>query len=442
MVQGIGSTGNPSPLFNQNISQQQLLQQITQANISNRLANMSFEAPQQQRGLSISDSLDFARDFRTTFGELRDTAAELTIPSADTALEDSVFAARTAEVSDPEIAEATVDTEAVRGEFTLEVEELATAQEELSTAIEAEETAGEFLGIEEEEEFTFSIEQDGIEEEFTVNLDADTEMQAALEQITEEIEAAELDITAEVIEVEDDQVQLQLSAAEVGTAQEFTIEDIEGELIEELNLETIQEAQDTQVEISDFSEEEIEVQGDQILIDDERIEIEALDIGTTDIEVESDIEAIQTGIEEFAGAFNEALELTQDQRVNGDLDQLRSRLMGPAQFSSSRLRDIGIEVDREEGLSIDQDRLTSSLEEDIETVEREIGGRIGLAAQTELRAEEALRTPPSQFMEARAEQEELDSLFELANFNIYNQAGRFTSPFGFAQQGLLIDFFL
>ncbi len=432
MVDRINFNRDMSPLFNQDRNmQQRLLEQINQAN---QMQNMnSINLPQQER-ISANDLADFAMDFRSTIGELESAADEL-VTSDD--FDSSVFATRSAEVSDAELATATVEEGAQRQEIELEIEELARAQEDISAEFESDELDFD------DGEFELEFEQGGVAETLNLEVDEDDTNIEVLERLEEEINALELDISAEVIE-DDDQVSLEIISDEVGSQEEFTIEDIseEGDLLSPLELETVSQASDAVVEVAGLEAEEFEVLGDEIRLDDGEVEITALDTGEVTVGVESDIETIQTGIEDFVSAFNQAIEFMDESPSNGDLDQLQNRFTNLARFESSDLRSIGVEVNREGELSIAEERLEDSLSGDVDRVESRLGGRIGFASQVERLAEDTLTTSPSQFMEARDSEQEEISLFELGGMGLYNQSGRLTSPFSFGQQGFLIDFFL
>ena len=435
MVDRIDFNRDMSPLFNQDRNmQQQLLQQINQANMMQQMQQMGRMNLSRQEEISPGDLAEFAVDFRSTIGGLEDAAGELV--TSDN-FDSSIFEMRDAEVSDTELATAVVEEGAERQEFELEIEELARAQEDISAEFERD-------GLDfETGEFELRFEQAGMEETINLEVDEDDTNIEVLESLEEEINALELDISAEVIE-EDEQVSLEIISDEVGSQEEFIIEDVgeEGDLLPQLELGTVTEASDAVVEVAGLESDDFEVLGDEIRLDGGEVEITALDIGEVTVGIESDIEAIQAGIEDFVSTFNEAINFIEDSVTNGDLDHLQDRFTNLARFESSDLRSIGVEVNREGELSIDEERLEDSLSGDVDQVEGRLGGRIGFASQVERVAEDALRTPPSQFMEARDSGQEQISLFELGGMGLYNQSGRLTSPFSFGQQGLLIDFFL
>ncbi len=432
MVDRINFNRDMSPLFNQDRNmQQRLLEQISQADMMQQMGSMNL--PQGEE-ISRGDLAEFAVDFRSVIGGLEDTAGDL-VSSDD--FDSSVFEARSVEISDAELATATVEEEAQRQEIELEIEELASAQENISAEFESGELDFE------PGEFELEFEQAGVEETINLEVDEDDTNIEVLERLVEEIDGLELDISAEAIE-EEEQVSLEIIADEVGSQEEFVIEDIseEGDLLSELELETVTEASDAVVEIDSLESDDFEVLGDEIIIDEGEVEITALDKGEVTVETESDIEAIQTGIEDFVSAFNEAVGFMEGSPTNGNLDRLQDRFINLARFESSDLRSIGVEVNREGELSIDEERLEESLSGDVDRVESRLGGRIGFASQVERLAEDTLRASPSQFMETRDSEQEQTSLFELGGMGLYNQAGRLTFPFSFGQQGMLIDFFL
>ncbi len=407
---------------------------------------------------------EFATELRGSFGQLEQAAGELNINNRP--LQESAFDQRTVQVSDPEVAEAAAEAGAELDEYRIEVEELAREQVDRTGIFEADQRMGDILDIEGEEEFTFTIEQpegdDNVtEERFDVVVGEEERAEEFLNRVAEYINERDLDVTARVMEdttenelegteeLEEGEVRLNITAAEAGTEAQFEIFDIteaeeEPGLMEQLELETEVEAQDARLEVEGMDEDEYEVRGDTLTIDEGRVELELRDTGEVVAEVGPDTETVREGIDELVGAFNEAIEFLEDREEGGELGRLRDRLVGIAGRSSGELSNIGIDVDSEGRISVRDEVLEESIENRLEDVEQTLGESRGFASRVDRVAEDVLRTPPSRFAEeiefGGDEEDELDIL-ELDDYATYDPTGRNMFPTAM-QAGAMMDFYM
>lgn len=439
MVDRIGTGGNIfSPRINPYI-QQSLAREMFETDTMDGVQDKGPQEPAiNQRSIDVAE---FAGELRETFGELSRSAGEITPP--DSPIDTSVFQQRSIEVENPDILEARLEPGAARQELRVNVEELSREQIEQTAVFEEEESAHETLDIEGEEEFVFAIEQGEVRETFQVEVDEEDTMRDILERTAEEIQARE-GVNVEAVVVDEDEgldegeVGLEIRGLETGEDRDFVVEDVEGDLIESLEIERTQEAADAGVEIDNLVEDEgYEVREDTVILDEGRIELDLREEGETIVDIASDTEEIRQGVEDFVDAYDMTLEFLRGRETNDDLARIEERLTRATFDNRRELEEVGIEVDEEGILAVRDEVLEEVAEEDPESLEETLAP---LSAQVERIAEETLRTPPSRFME-ETDREELDVWEELEEFQLFDQSGRGFAPLAM-QPGMLFDFFM
>lgn len=426
--------------------QQNLISQMGRASMIERLdtgdsqfmqrPGLEPQLPRPPMDVDI-DTAEFASELRGAFQELGDTAGRITPP--DTSIDTTVFDERAGEVEDEEVLQAQVQEGARLQEFQVEVEELAREQVEETAIFREDDEAGEILNIEGEEEFAFTIEQEGIEETFRIDVEETDEMRDVLDRIAREIdEAEEVDVGARVVDdaedLEEDEVFLELTAGEAGEAAAFEIEDEDGELIEELELDTVQEARDAEVDIEGREEGvDYRAEGDRIIMDEDRVELTLEEPGETMVEITPDVEAIREGVEDFVETYGEALDFIEESITNDELSRVGDRLTRAARSEAFDLSRAGIDVDDTGRLIVMEETLEGRIEEDPGGVQEALGD---FAARVERTADDVLTTPPSRFMD---EPEETDLYTGYEDFQLFDQMGDVSYPQSMPS-GMFFDF--
>ncbi len=426
-----------------NVQQQQ--QMIAESMRQNMMTSITPMTPQLTPRVDerTVEAAEFATEFRETFQQM-DRAAGAMTPDRITG--STVFEGRDVEVENSDVLRAEAGEGATLQDLQVEVLELGEAQRMETRPFEGQATAGEALGILGEENLAVVIEQGDARETIEVAIDEETTVEAVLGDVAQAIEAAdELAVEAQVVEgtgaddLEEGEVRLQLTAETVGERAAFQVEGEAAEdndLLEQMELETVREAADARVEIDDLVEDEdFEVDGDRVVVDDERVEMVLQETGDTIVAVGPDVEAIREGVAAFASAFEQTVAFTQEQD-NAELARLGDRLTGIVRQEADNLSAAGVNVDEDGRLDVDEAVLDEAIEEDPEGVEELFTQVAGRAEQV---ADEALTTPPSRFIEDETLADELlDDFLELQQFD---PTGRLFSPVG-VQPGMLFDFTL
>ncbi|UMZ74954.1 flagellar filament capping protein FliD [Natranaerofaba carboxydovora] len=422
-----------------------------------RLNLESFESPGRERASEIAE---FASELRQTFQGLDDAAGELNM--RDRPIGESAFDRRSVQISDAEVlVEEYIESRAERGEYQIEVRELAEGQLDRTEVLEGDAPVDEAIDVSTDEDYTFAIEltddvdENTVEELFEIEIDEEGTVRDLLDRVAEEINSRGLGVEADVIsnvedeELNEGEIRLEIASRETGAREEFEVYDItesedEEGLMEQLGLETVTEAQDAEVVADGVSEEDVHTRGDNLYLDDGRIQLELREVGETSVEVTGDTQEIRDRIENLVGVYDRALDFLEEREQGGELGTLRDRLVNIAVSAGSELSAIGVDVYTDGRMEIDDEALEQSIEDRIETVEDTIGGNRGVASRLERVAEETLRTPPSRYVEDIFEEnddtEGIEELMELDNYAMYDVFGRNQFPTS-AGSGLLFDFY-
>lgn len=425
--------------------QQKLVTQMGRAAMMDRLGpGQMIQRPDQDLQPQLPSlpevdigTAEFASELRGTFQGLGEAASQITTP--ETPIETTVFDERVGEAADEEVLQVQVQEGARLQEFQVEVEELAREQVVETPAFREDEEAGEFLDIDGEEEFAFTIEQEGEEETFRIDVDEEDEMRDVLDRIVREIdEAEEINIDARVVDdaedLEEDEVLLELTASEAGEAAAFQIEDEEGELLEELELYTVQAAHDAEVEIEGREEGvDYRVEGDRVIMDEGRVELTLEEPGETMVEIGPDVEAIREGVEDFVEAYGEALAFIEESITNDELSRVGDRLTRAARSETFDISRAGIDVDDTGRLIIMEETLEGRIEEDPRGAQEALSD---FAARVERTADDVLTTPPSRFMD---EPQETELYTGYEDFQLFDQMGAASYPLSMPS-GMFFDF--
>ncbi len=207
--------------------------------------------------------------------------------------------------------------------------------------------------------------------------------------------------------------------------------------------ENQEETEHAQVGIEGLAEgEDYYVREDTVFIDEGRVQLELLETGQTEVTIDHDQEQIMSGIEDFVQAFEDTKEFIEGRVVSSDMERVGERLTGLLENDGRDLEKIGIELDDQGSMTIMEEVVETSIEEDLERVEEILGD---FASRVETIADEVLRTPPSRYMgeEMSSGQEEIFELdnFRMDEFRLFDQTGSSVYPFP-VHQGMIFDFFL
>ncbi len=399
--------------------------------------------PDKQLVTDMDEIISFASDFRSRLGELKDASASLTIDG------NSVFDARQVQITSPSVLDAEAKAGALQRAYEVLVEELGKAQEVLSDVFTADERVAEMDEVDlEPGEYELRIVQLSREESFILPIEEDDTMRDVLEELVDRINTLELEVDATLREEEIDgesMVGLEIESGEAGRIWGFDIEDDNnGRLTEELGFETVTQASDGVVDVSDVEGyRHFSIGDDVFFVGDHGVQLELRAEGETDFEVVRDRETIREGILEFVDSFDELISFMNRQETNGDLDRLRENFLNLVREEGQTLEEIGISLDEEEErLIIDRGLLEDSIQNRLELVEQSLGDQGRIASRIEGLSDRALDMSPLRFMHESREKEFHEFFDADSDFRIYDSMGRRVGqPFDM-RGGVLLDMML
>ncbi|SDL26014.1 flagellar filament capping protein FliD [Halarsenatibacter silvermanii] len=451
MVNEISSSAGTNELLNQAFTEAQSLQNpvldsARQQNILQRQQQISqmqtlTEMETAARGrteprLDAGEIIDFADDFRDTFSQLQEAADPLLDQSP---IAQPVWEERTVEISNPDAVTGEAEAGASPQELELTVEELAQAQEMEGTPLPADDPEAIAEG-----EFEFVVEQGEIEETITIEVEEEDTPEEVLRTAAEEIEAASPEVEADVLITDEDEVFLEVRAEEAGEAGEFELRDVSGDFIEEeLEMAAEQEAEEAEVAVEGLEEgDDFMLEGNIIQLQEGQVELELEETGTAEIEVAPDTEDIGEAIEDFAEAIGNVQEFIAEQPASPNLEGMGARLENVLAEREDDLAQLGIEIDPDGDVIIDENRFEEAIAEEPDIAEEffdDAGFQPGLALEADTIADRALTEPITDFIEAEEAEIEEPEISPPEDFQIYNRSGQINSLLTM-DQGELINF--
>ncbi|SME96840.1 flagellar hook-associated protein 2 [Tistlia consotensis] len=321
---------------------------------------------------------------------LADTVEALTSSSALASLRDDVWAQSSAYLSTSDssvtassVLSATAENGTASGSWTLQVEQLATAQKIASDSV-ADSTAA--LGL----DGSFSLALgDGTAATVTVTSDM------SLDDLVDAVNAAGAGVTASVLQVSSDSAMLVLTADDTG--QEISLADVSGDALSQLGVLDDSGAVANELRAAQqavFTVDGVEITRSSNTVDDVLDGITLyLTAAEPDVDVElkvaPDYSGIEQAIEDFVDAYNSYRDFYDTQQAYtagvgadddavlfGDslLNRLNSTIAGTLTGSFGdetldSLADIGITLDENNQLTIDSDTLESAIYDDLDSVE-------------------------------------------------------------------------
>ena len=263
-----------------------------------------------------------------------------------------------------------------------------------------------------ENKFTFEVTAGGETTQIEVEVDADADDDTILRAVVSAIDRSSAAIAASIARVGDSERKLLIQAEDSGSAAAITsIKDVEGSIISRLGLGkgltkdgelggTVQAASDASLVIDG-----LEISSSSNKIDDVisgvSLQLSAVTTGTASIEVARNPDTILGELKSFVDSYNTTLDeirtatrpsddsganrgiLADDTSFRLLRTSLRKLISDPVTLDSGTktLASIGISVDREGRISLNESTLRSVLETDPETVENIIGGENGVAGR-------------------------------------------------------------
>ena len=275
--------------------------------------------------------------------------------------------------------------------FELQVDQLAEGQENTSDSVDADDT-----NTLNEGENTFSITQGEDTFEFRVDVKSYDTNRTVLSDIAGVINDAQIGITAQLQEQDNGEIALQVRSNETGESNAF---DISGELSDAFNLnQTTQVAQNA---LFTLNGEAFESESNTIKLQEENITIELTETTEEPItfNVEENNEGIIAEVERFESQFNELKSFLNESSDNKQVDLINKQVDQLVQRFETDLNEIGIEVNQNGTLEIDDERLQAAVEENPDKVREVFTESASFGDRLEGRVESIDKLPDATFIE-------------------------------------------
>ncbi|MGE5473238.1 MAG: flagellar filament capping protein FliD [Ignavibacteriales bacterium] len=204
----------------------------------------------------------------------------------------------------------------------------------------------------------------------------------ALSTMADAINKSDSGVTAKVINDEKTQTSyLEITGKETGEKNTFSVSDVSGGVLSNTGIDKIAtEAQDAVYKIG---EKEYISSSNNISLDNGKINVTLKGVTEEDaeIKIEEDSKAVVNGIDSFVKSFNETLDtsMSSDSILS---QKLGSELKSIVSSKQGSLLSIGINVENDGSLKIDEEKLSKAMKDDPDKVKRVIGGIDGIASKT------------------------------------------------------------
>ena len=373
-----------------------------------------------------SNASTFLRNYDSAMSDLMSAANSLRDVNSS-----GVSNALTVNSSDSDVLTATKNYTLRKPEsFDVSVQQLAAAQQNVSTAVTSNAKATE--------DANFSIVTNKGTANINVSSVNDYGVQKTnrqlLNDVAKEINRQSVGVKASVETTKDGKNVLKLTSKETGTDNSFIVN---GEFAENNGLnEAATAAQNAQYSVTDSNgfTEEFTSSSNNVSLDYGKASMTLKSVGDATVSVGVDNKNIANAVENLVEKFNKALSVVSSNtdRGSGVKNQLSQMLSGPAPEKSLKL--IGITKNADGSLSLNKDTLLEKLDEDPELIKDIISGNHGLAQGAYRSAESgmsrsanALISRDLKQMQQETSTDALHLMSRFANSGAYNLSNYYTA---------------
>ncbi|WP_430884178.1 flagellar cap protein FliD N-terminal domain-containing protein [Fusibacter sp. JL216-2] len=369
---------------------------------------------------AYEEQASFYDTFKSKLSGLKNAAQELSNPDSP------AFETREAEFDSPAVS-VTVEDGAQLEDYTIEVEQVATTQEnktEFVPANEANELSDALNHI--------SITIDGDENDLLIERSPEETNQALYTNIAKTINESGLDVIARLVTDDSEQISLSVTSKESGEDSGFSIG---GNLGEALNLDTVGTApQDAIIRVDD---DIIESSTNLVELDNGKLAIKINEETSIPFDLHIDVSGrgALAVAKRFGNSFSEAMIYLEGlNSVSADL--LSKQLERAVTDNEDAFAELGITLNDNKKIEIDEKQFQAKFDENDREATKILTGFKGAVNQVERKVTEALRTPPTTFRPAPT----LPANIRPYNFS-YNQNSRPVPVNSLFTSGSIIDVF-
>lgn len=328
--------------------------------------------------------------------------------------------------------------------FDVSVQQLAAAQQNVSTAVTSNAKATE--------DANFSI----VTNKGTANINVSSVNEYGVQKtnrqllndVAKEINRQSVGVKASVETTKDGKSVLKLTSKETGTDNSFIVN---GEFAKNNGLsEATTAAQNAQYSVTDSNgfTEEFTSSSNNVSLDYGKASMTLKSVGDATVSVGVDNKNIADAVENLVDKFNKALSVVSSNadRGSGVKNQLSQMLSGPAPEKSLKL--IGITKNADGSLSLNKDTLLEKLDEDPELIKDIISGNHGLAQGAYRSAESGMSRSANSLiskdlkqMQQETSMDTLSLMSRFANSGAYNLSNYYTAEKESFMQGVFAMMF-
>ena len=314
--------------------------------------------------------------------------------------------------------------------FDVSVQQLAAAQQNVSTAVTSNAKATE--------DANFSI----VTNKGTANINVSSVNEYGVQKtnrqllndVAKEINRQSVGVKASVETTKDGKSVLKLTSKETGTDNSFIVN---GEFAKNNGLsEATTAAQNAQYSVTDSNgfTEEFTSSSNNVSLDYGKASMTLKSVGDATVSVGVDNKNIADAVENLVDKFNKALSVVSSNadRGSGVKNQLSQMLSGPAPEKSLKL--IGFTKNADGSLSLNKDTLLEKLDEDPELIKDIISGNHGLAQGAYRSAESGMSRSANSLiskdlkqMQQETSMDTLSLMSRFANSGAYNLSNYYTA---------------
>ena len=392
MVQGIYAYNNIYKLFN--ISRKDLSRNN---NLKTSSASPASVATSMLFGTSLNktytqmidyqaytDQASFSDDFRTKLRDLGNSANALTDPSGD------AYATRSAEFSSDAVT-VTVEDNADIAEYSIDVEQVASAQLNTTDPVsgQASTELSEALNH-------IELTVDGQSTDLLIERSPDQTNEDLYSSIAKAINEENLGVSASLLTGENGQIALEVSGNLSGEGQDFSIG---GSLADAIDLSTIDtQAQDAILRVDD---QVLTSATNLVELDNGKVGIRVNAETTVPFDLHIDV----SGTGALASAKRFANSFSQSMIYLGALSSIEAKLLqkqleNAVTEKQEDFEDLGIKLNENKELTIDEEKFAAQFEQDKEKATRVFKAFKTAVGKVQHRAKEALKIPAGNFRPA------------------------------------------
>lgn len=347
-----------------NQSNQQSYSNLSNSNIYNSFNRATI---QQNSAASVNSAIAI----RSDADELIDTTKKLR-----NSLDSGTFSQKTASSSDESKVSTAVTDGALNGVYSVAVSQIAQAQVNTGNALNKQQISNVQAGGN-----VISIKTGNVTKDVAFSISSGDTNETVLNKMAKAINDSKSGVTATVVKsTANNEVKIQLSSDKTGTSNSFAVTDKTGNAVANtgLNSTTVQ-SQNAKYTVNNV---EYTSDSNQVSVQNGKVKfnLKQKTANPVEVTVKSDTNKIESTIETFVQNYNK---LVSDVQNNNSSNAAVSSLVKSVSKDKSKLEAIGINLNEDNTLTVNKEKLQKSLDTSVKNVRDTISGYNGIAAKAE-----------------------------------------------------------